>query len=123
MSEGMTWYRYVAHSASSFEAPDTIEYVVLDFLSRFESGSRRGRKCRTQTHQFVVVRHPRAPELHDAPPPPALEHPALHLFIRHELQCTVAHADQPSRRPAVKPAPGLVAEYHKESTCGPRISQ
>ena len=69
-----------------------------------------------KTHQLVVVRRPRTPELPD-PPPLALERPVLHLLIRHELQRAVAHAEQRERRPTIKPAETLVTEYRAEPAC------
>ncbi len=40
-SEGMTWYGLVEQS---FDGPDMTVYAELDYLCRFESGSRRGRR-------------------------------------------------------------------------------
>jgi hypothetical protein len=37
---------------------------------------------------------------HFEPPPPTLESPNLHLFVRHKLQRAVAHAHQWERRAA-----------------------
>jgi hypothetical protein len=92
--------------------------TVLRVLCKFESGSRRGRRCRRQTHQFVVVRRPRAHELRNAPPL-ALECLVLRLLVCHELQparhCSHRRAQVKS---PVKPALVLAAEYRAESTCG-----
>jgi len=65
------------------------------------------------THQLIILYNPLAPEF-GQPPPLTLKRPVLHLFIRHELQRTVAHAHQCERRAVVEPAPTLIAVYRAE---------
>ena len=72
------------------------------------------------THQLIVLHSPLAPEF-GRPPPLTLKRPALHLFIRHELQRAIAHAHQRERRAAVKSAPTLVAVYCTEPAWSIRI--
>jgi hypothetical protein len=58
-------------------------------------------------YQFIILHCPRAAELVE-PPPPALESPTLHFFVRHKLQGAVAHAHQRERRATVKSAQTLL---------------
>ena len=74
------------------------------------------------THQLIILHGPLAPEF-GRPPPLTLKRPVLHLFVRHELQRTVAHAHQRERRAAVEPAPTLVAVYCTETAWSIRIDR
>ena len=47
----------------------------------------------------------------------ALEAPALHLLVRHELDRPVAHADERERRAAVEPRQPFRFVYGRQPIC------
>ncbi len=101
-----TWYGLVAQS---FDGPDMTVYVELDFyvdLSLAHAADADAGRRHTSLSSSVIHA-----------PPLELERPALHLLVHHELQRTVAHANQREQSPTIEPAPTLIAEYHPEPAC------
>ena len=89
--------------------------VVVVSLGCFPWGMRARDERQNGLYQLVVLHRPRAAELLKLAPP-ALKSPALHLFVRHELQRAVAHAHQRERRAEVEPAQTLGTIYRAGPT-------
>ena len=64
----------------------------------------------SRPYQLLVLHSPLASEFGKLPSL-TLKCPALHLFIRQEIQRAIAHPHQRERRAAVEPAPTLITVY------------